>query len=79
MRTYIAHNMDENKDLLSNLETTNSEATIAQKLAEEGVSLLRKAEEENKISQVEALQLAKEKKALVVDNKKTEEEVARLK
>lgn len=79
MRTYIAHNMDENKDLLSNLETTNSEATIAQKLAEEGVSLLRKAEEENKISQVEALQLAKEKKALVVDNKKAEEEVARLK
>ncbi|RVW98875.1 hypothetical protein CK203_033826 [Vitis vinifera] len=33
MRAYISHNMDENEELIANLETTRSEATIAQKLA----------------------------------------------
>ncbi|RVW36949.1 hypothetical protein CK203_094933 [Vitis vinifera] len=47
MRAYVAHNMDENEDLLANLETAKSEAAATQKLAEEGVGLLKKAEEED--------------------------------
>ena len=29
MRAYVAHNVDENEDLLANLETTKSEAAVA--------------------------------------------------
>ena len=46
MRAYVAHNMDENEDLLANLEKAKSEAAATQKLVEEGVGLLKKAEEE---------------------------------
>ncbi|KAL6334873.1 hypothetical protein AAG906_023678 [Vitis piasezkii] len=48
MRAYVTHNMDENEDLLASLETTKSKAVAAQKLAKEGVGMLRKAEEEKK-------------------------------
>ena len=50
----VAHNVDENEDILANLETTKSEAAAAQKLAEEGVGLLKKIEEEKETSQAEA-------------------------
>ena len=45
MKAYVAHNMDGNEDLLASLETTKSEVAAAQKLAEEGVGLLKKIEE----------------------------------
>lgn len=50
MRTYVAHNMDGNEDLLTSLETPKNESAAARKLAEEGVSLMRKAREEKKAS-----------------------------
>ena len=46
MRPYITHNMDRNKELLVDLEMAMSEVVVAQKLVEEGVCLLMKAEEE---------------------------------
>ena len=46
MKAYIAHNMNENEELQVGLETTRSEVIVAQKLAKEGVYLLRKAKEE---------------------------------
>lgn len=46
MRTYIAHNIDENEELLTSLETTRSETVAPRKLAEEDVCLLRMIEEE---------------------------------
>ena len=48
MRAYITHNIDENEELLTGLETVKSKAGAAQKLVEEGVGLLRKAREEKK-------------------------------
>lgn len=50
MRAYAAHNMDRNEDLLTRLETAKSEFAVARKLAEEGVSLLRKVGQENEAS-----------------------------
>lgn len=47
---YIAHNMDESENLLTSLETAKSEVTATWKLIE-GVSLLRKAEEEKEVVQ----------------------------
>ena len=52
MRAYIAHNMDENEKLLVDLETTRSEAIVAQKLVKEDAYLLRKVVEEKKALQV---------------------------
>ena len=49
MKAYVTHNMDENEDLLASLEMTKSKAIAAQKLAKEGVGMLRKAEEEKKV------------------------------
>lgn len=46
MRTYIAHNMEENEELLAGLEITRSEVVAPWKLVEEDVCLLRKVEEE---------------------------------
>ena len=42
MRAYVAHKVNGNEDLLSNLETMKNEAAAAQELVEEGVNLLRK-------------------------------------
>ena len=36
MRAYITHNIDENEELLTGLETVKSKAGAAQKLVEEG-------------------------------------------
>ena len=36
MRAYIAHNMDGNGELLTNLEMAGSEVAATQKLAKEG-------------------------------------------
>lgn len=50
MMAYLAHNVDRNEDLITNLETTKNEAAATQKLAEEGVDLLRKAKEKKEAS-----------------------------
>lgn len=71
MKTYITHNMEGNKELLANLEMAKSEATAAQKLAKEGVCMLRKANEEKEMSQVEARRLVEEKATMVAKNEKT--------
>lgn len=78
MKAYIAHNMDENEELQVGLETTRSEATIARKLAEEGACLLRKADEEKKVSQAKACRLVEEKVVMAAEKKKFEEETVRL-
>ena len=53
MRAYVAHNVDENEDLLANLEMAKGEVVVAQQMVEEGVGLLRKAKEEKEASQAE--------------------------
>lgn len=78
MRAYVVHNMNENEDLLASLETTKSESAVTQKLAKEGVGLLRKAKEKKEASQAEAYQLNEEKTVMADDKKKVEEEAARL-
>lgn len=75
MRAYVTHNMDKNEDLLASLEMTKSEAIVVQNLYEEGVSLLRKADEKKKVSQVEAWRLTKEKSVITTNKEKVEEEV----
>ena len=70
MRPYFAHNMDGNENLLASLETTKSEAIVAQKLVKEEIGLLRKTEEENETVQTEARQLVEKKETMVVDKKK---------
>lgn len=65
--------MDGNKELLDGLETVKSEAATVRKLAKEGVSLLRKAEKEKKVSQAEARRLAEEKMTMEAENEKTGE------
>lgn len=59
---YVAHNMDENEDLLASLETAKSDVVVARKLVKERTSLLRKIKEEKEAVQVEARRLAEEKK-----------------
>lgn len=78
MRAYVAHNVDENGDLLASLEKRKSETTTAQEMAEEGVGLLRKAKEEKKVSQTEVHQLVKDKVAMAAKKEKTEEKVVKL-
>lgn len=65
--------MDGNKELLAGLEMTKREATTVQKLAKEGVGLLRKVEKEKKVSQAEARRLAEEKTTMAAKNEKVEE------
>ena len=74
MRAYIAHNMDENKKLLVNLETTRSEVVVARKLVKEDAYLLRKVVEEKKSLQVKVCQLVEEKTAMAIEKEKAEEE-----
>lgn len=45
MRAYIAHNMDESEELPSKLKSIESELATAWKVVDEGVRLLKKAEE----------------------------------
>lgn len=44
MRAYIAHNMDESEELCSKLKSMESELVVAWKVVDEGVGLLKKAE-----------------------------------
>ena len=74
MRAYIAHNMDENKKLLVDLEKTRSEAVVARKLVKEDAYLLRKVVEEKKSLQVKVCQLVEEKTAMAIEKEKAEEE-----
>ena len=78
MMAYVAHNVDENEDLLANLEIVKSETVAAQELAKEGVGLLRKAEEEKNVSQAKARQLVEEKTIMAAEKEKVEEEAVRL-
>lgn len=78
MRAYVAHNMDRNEDLLANLEMTKNEAVVVQNLFEEGIGLLRKADEKKNVSQAEAWRLTKEKATIATNKEKVEEEVIRL-
>lgn len=75
MRAYVAHNMDRNEDLLASLEMTRNEAVVVQNLSEEGVGLLRKADEKKDVSQAEAWRLTKEKATIATHKEKVEEEV----
>lgn len=50
MKAYIVHNINGNEELQADLETTRSEATVARKLVEKGVYLLRKVDEKKKVS-----------------------------
>lgn len=65
--------MDGNKELLVDLEMVRNEAAAGQNLAKEGVCLLRKANEEKEMSQVEAHRLVEEKATMVAKNEKTKE------
>ena len=78
MRAYFAHNMNRNEDFFAILETMKSETAAAQKLVEEGVDLLRKAEEEKETVQTEAHQLVEKKKTMAVDKNKAEKKAAQL-
>nr|CAN68727.1 hypothetical protein VITISV_033603 [Vitis vinifera] len=76
MRAYIAHNMDGNGELLTNLEMAGSEVVATQKLAKEGACLLRKVEKEKEAPQVKAHLLVEEKMAMEAEKEKIEEETA---
>lgn len=78
MKAYIVHNINGNEELQADLETTRSEATVARKLVENSVYLLRKVDEKKKVSQVEARWLVEEKVAMAAKKEKAEEEIARL-
>ena len=78
MRAYIAHNMNENEDLLTNLETTKSEATATRKLAEEGVGPLKKVKDEKEAFQAEAYRLVEEKTIIAAENEKDKEKIVQL-
>lgn len=78
MKAYISHNMDDNEELQVGLEMTRSEVIVARKLAEEGAYLLRKADEEKKVSQAKARWLVEEKVVMAAEKKKVEEETVRL-
>lgn len=54
MKAYISHNMDDNDELSAKLETVKGEATVARKLAGEGVGLMRKVEKEKEEAEAEA-------------------------
>ena len=75
---YITHNMNKNEELLVGLKMARGEAVATQKLAEDGVCLLRKVEEEKKASQAEACCLAKEKVVITAEKEKVEEKTAQL-
>ena len=72
MRAQVAHKVDENEDLVSNLEMAKSKTSAAQELAKESVGLLRKTEEEKEVSQVEAHRLVEENVAMVAEKEKSE-------
>lgn len=50
MRTYIAHNIDGNEDLLASLEIAKNKVVVAHKLVEESVCLLKKVEKKKETS-----------------------------
>lgn len=78
MRAFMAHNMDGSDDLRARLETKKSEVVATRKLVEEGIGLLRRAEEENEAAQAETCWLAEEKEEMEVGKKNTEEEAGQL-
>ena len=78
IKAYIAHNMDDNKNFHTRLETTESEVTTTRKLIEEKVGLLRKVEEGNEAIEAEACQLAEEMETMEISKKKVDEKARRL-
>ena len=78
MRVYIAHNMKDSEDLHVRLEMEKSEVTIARKLTEEGVDLLKRVEEEKEATQAKAHRLVEKNETMEVGKKKAEGETGRL-
>lgn len=78
MKAYLAHHMDGSEALIASLEMTKSEVVTARRIAEEGVGLLIKVEEEKEAIQVEARQLVEENEAMEADKKKVKDEAGRL-
>lgn len=78
MRTYIAHNMGNSEELCAKLKSIEGELVAAWKMTNEGVRLLRKAEEGKKAVEAEARWLAEKRKMMEASKKKAEEEVERL-
>lgn len=74
MKTYISHNMDDNEELCARLEIVKGEATVARKLAGEGVGLMRKVEKEKEAAEAEAHRLAEEREVMEARKKKVKEE-----
>nr|CAN73173.1 hypothetical protein VITISV_007717 [Vitis vinifera] len=60
MRVYIAHNMDDNEELRAKLKSVEDEFTVARKVVDEGVKLLRKTEKRKETAKAESRWLTEE-------------------
>ena len=78
MRAYIAHDMGDNEELRTRLEVVEGEAVVAQKLADEGVGLLRNVEKGNEVAEVESRRLDEERGVMEASKKKAEEKAEQL-
>ncbi|KAL6323299.1 hypothetical protein AAG906_029306 [Vitis piasezkii] len=78
MRAYIAHDMGGNEELRTRLEVVEGEAVVAQKLADEGVGLLRNVEKGNEVAEVESRRLDEERGVMEASKKKAEEKAEQL-
>ena len=78
MRAYIAHDMGGNEELCTRLEVVEGEAVVAQKLADEGVGLLRNVEKGNEVAEVESRRLDEERGVMKASKKKAEEKAEQL-
>lgn len=78
MRTYIAHNMGNSEELCAKLKSIEGKLAAAWKMTNEGVRLLKKAEEGKKAVEAEARWLAEKRKMMEARKKKAEEEAERL-
>lgn len=54
MMTYIGHNIDDSEELRAKLEVVEGELAITHKQTDEGVGLLRKAEEGKETTEAKA-------------------------
>lgn len=73
MRAYIAHNMENSEELQAKLEAIEGELAVARKIVNEGVGLLRKAEEGKEAAEAKARRLAEEKEVMEARHKKADE------
>ncbi|RVW27621.1 hypothetical protein CK203_099147 [Vitis vinifera] len=73
MRAYIAHNMNDNEELHAKLKAVEGELAAVGKIIDEGVGLLKKAEEGKGAVKAEARRLV-EKEVIEARHKKVEQE-----